>query len=153
MARWHKELSIVANTRGLYLSLIPQLNLEKWSRNLVVQCQIRTNRVLLNMMTLPRLSMQFVKARKSILKGVEINAMANDYDEEYIQALEKQVEILAHHLQIVCLDVEALPSHQEIYGNGAYEMINRLEALWETKISADKVIGEHFEIMNGFKGD
>lgn len=49
--------------------------------------------------------MQFVKARKSILKGVEINAMANDYDEEYIQALEKQVEILAHHLQIVCLDV------------------------------------------------
>ncbi len=96
--------------------------------------------------------MRFVKARKS-LKGVKINAMANDYDEKYIEALEKQVEILAHHLQIVCLDVEALPSHQEIYGNGAYEMINRLEALWETKISADKVIGEHFEIMNGFKGD
>ncbi|GHZ47432.1 hypothetical protein VCSRO8_2844 [Vibrio cholerae] len=42
--------------------------------------------------------------------------MANDYDEKYIEALEKQVEILAHHLQIVCLDVEALPSHQEIYG-------------------------------------
>ncbi|HAS7881647.1 TPA: hypothetical protein I7566_05215 [Vibrio cholerae] len=80
-------------------------------------------------------------------------AMANDYDDKYIEALEKQVEILAHHLQIVCLDVEALPSHQEIYGKGANEMINRIEALWETKISADKVIGEHFEIMNGFKGD
>ena len=52
--------------------------------------------------------------------------MANDYDEKYIEALEQQVETLVHHLQLVCLDVEALPSHQEIYGKGANEMIERL---------------------------
>ena len=44
--------------------------------------------------------------------------MATDYDDEYIEALEKQVEILVHHLQLVCLDVEELPPHQEIYGKG-----------------------------------
>ncbi len=79
--------------------------------------------------------------------------METDYDEKYIEALEKQVETLVHHLQLVCLDVEALPSHQEIYGKGAHEMIDRLEALYDTQKSAERAVGEHFEIMNGFKGE
>ncbi|EOX3379499.1 hypothetical protein ACPFUC_001935 [Vibrio cholerae] len=79
--------------------------------------------------------------------------MANDYDEKYIEALEQQVETLVHHLQLVCLDVEALPSHQEIYGKGANEMIERLETLYDTQKSAEKAIGDHFDIMNGFKGE
>ncbi|EOX4129999.1 hypothetical protein ACPF4J_003141 [Vibrio cholerae] len=60
---------------------------------------------------------------------------------------------LVHHLQLVCLDVEALPSHQEIYGKGAHEMIERLETLYDTQKSAEKAIGDHFDIMNGFKGE
>ncbi|ENM3786028.1 TPA: hypothetical protein ACMDPH_003433 [Vibrio cholerae] len=75
------------------------------------------------------------------------------YDDDYIDALEKQVQTLVHHLQLVCFDVEALPSHQDIYGVGAKDMIERIEALYETAKAAEKVIGEHFELMNGFKGD
>ncbi|CZF79691.1 hypothetical protein [Grimontia marina] len=78
--------------------------------------------------------------------------MATHYDDDYIDALEKQIEILVYHLQLVCLDVEALPSHQDIYGKGAREMISRLEALDDTRKTAEKLVGEHFELMNGWKG-
>lgn len=44
--------------------------------------------------------------------------MVTDCDDKCIEALEKQVETLVHHLQLVCLDAEALPSHREIYGKG-----------------------------------
>ncbi len=92
-------------------------------------------------------------AKSALNKSKSEEITVPSYDDDYIDTLEKQVQTLVHHLQLVCFDVEALPYHQDIYGAGAKDMIDRIEALYETGKAADKVIGEHFELMNGFKGD
>ncbi|PSV00362.1 hypothetical protein [Photobacterium kishitanii] len=78
-----------------------------------------------------------------------VDVASTKHSDEYIKTLKKQLDTLANHLMLVCLDVEAIPSHQEIYGAGADKMIASIEALDETRKVAEKAIGEHFEIMIG----
>ncbi len=76
----------------------------------------------------------------------------SNYDDEYVETLEKQCELLAQHIQFLCLDVEALPSYQDVIGKGATPMIEAINKLDETRKEADKVVGEHYEKLNGFNG-
>lgn len=69
----------------------------------------------------------------------------SSYSDEYVKALESQCELLALHIQYLCLDVEALPSYQDVYGKGAFPMIEAINRLDETRKVAEKVIAEHYE--------
>lgn len=75
-----------------------------------------------------------------------------NYSDEYVEMLEKQCDLLARHIQFLCLDAEALPSYQDIYGRGAAPTIEAINKLDETRKEAEKVIGEHYEKLNGFNG-
>jgi hypothetical protein len=68
--------------------------------------------------------------------------------DQYIANLEKQCGILAERLQVLCIDIDALPSCQDIYGKGAHSMIEAINNLDESKQVAEHVISEHYELMN-----
>ncbi len=72
-----------------------------------------------------------------------------NYSDEYIANLENQCSILAEGLQVLCLDIDSLPSYQDLYGKGAHSMIEAINKLDESRKVAEHIVSEHYELMSG----